>query len=82
MYMRDMTLPAQAAEWWEKLNKQDNDEPSWARITDELVGGWQGIDVYWDNFEAMFCNLHKASPYDRERLDSKDLCWVHYQGGK
>jgi hypothetical protein len=81
IYLRDKTLPDLAIKKWEELGRQDNDEPSWAKITDELMGGWQGIDKYWDLFEPMCCNLHKSSPYSEEKLKSKNVLWIHYQGG-
>ena len=82
LYLREKSLPKLAIEWWGKLGEQDNDEIAWAKLTDEMVGGWKGMDVYWDKFEPMFCNLHKSSPYSADRLASKDVCFIHYQGGK
>lgn len=82
IYLRDKTLPRKAIEWWEKLGSPDNDEPAWARLTDEMTDGWQGVDLYWEKFEPMFCNLHKSSPYSPEQLSSKDLCFLHRQGGR
>jgi hypothetical protein len=80
LYIRDKKIPSIAIDWWEKLGKQDNDEPSWARMTDEMTGGWQGIDKYWELFEIPFCNLHKGSPFSEEKLRSKNVCCIHYQG--
>jgi len=82
IYLRDKTLPQKAINWWEKLGMGDNDEPAWARLTDEMVGGWKGVEKYWDLFEPMFCNLHKSSPYTTEQLKSKNVCFLHYQGGR
>lgn len=82
IYLRDKSLPQKAIDWWEELGNQDNDEPSWARITDEMMGGWKGIELYWDKFEPMFCDLHKSSPYSDEQLSKKDLCFIHHQGGR
>jgi len=79
IYLRDKTLPAIAIKWWEKLGMPDNDEPAWARTTDEMMGEWN-IDKYWDRFETMFCNLHRSSPYPQNKLNEKDVCFIHYQG--
>jgi len=81
MYFRDKTLPERAIKYWEMV-RQDNDEPAWARLTDELMGGWKGIDTYWDLFEPEFCNLHKSYPYPEEQVKGKNSVFIHYQGGK
>jgi len=80
IYIRDKTIPQRAIDLWENLGSQDNDEPAWAKMTDEMMGGWQGIDKFWDLFEIPFCNLHKGSPHSQEKLKSKDVCFIHYQG--
>jgi len=79
IYLRDKSLPAEAIRWWEKLGKPDNDEPAWARLTDEMMGGWD-IEEYWNRFEIMFCNLHRSSPYSKEKMKQKNVCFIHYQG--
>ena len=80
VYLRDKDLATDSIEWWDKLGRQDNDEPSWAKMIDEMCGGWPGIDYYWEHFEAMFCNLWRDSAFDKNRLKEKDQCFVHYQG--
>jgi hypothetical protein len=82
LYLADQSLPQQAIAHWEKA-KQDNDEPAWARLTDEMLGGWKGPDEYWDKFEAMYCDLHNSSVYlpKSERKTQKNICFKHYQGG-
>ena len=82
LYLRDKKLINKAIEWWEKLDMQDNDEIAWSMITDIMVDGWKGMEIYWNKFETMFCNLHKSSPYTKDQLNSKDVCFIHYQGGK
>lgn len=80
IYIRDKNLPRKAIEYWEKM-MQDNDEPAWAKVVEELMGGkWTNVDDYWEKFEPQFCNLHKSSPYPNEKLKSKNACFVHYQG--
>lgn len=79
IYLRDSSLPEKAIQWWKKLGKPDNDEPAWARVTDEMMGGWD-MEQYWERFETMFCNLHRSSPFDQQRLKSKNECFIHFQG--
>ena len=82
LYIRDKKIPALGIKYWEELGGPDNDEPAWAKMTDEMMGGWQGADKYWEKHEAMCCNLHRNSAYDLQRIASKDICFLHYQGGK
>jgi hypothetical protein len=83
IYMRDKTIPSTVIKIWETM-KQNNDEPAYAKYTDEKVGGWTETETnlkqYWDRFEPMFCNIHKSSPYSLELLKTKDVCFIHYQG--
>jgi hypothetical protein len=80
IYLRDKTFPSQAIEWWNK-SPCDNDEPSWARVTDALVDGWKGIEKYWDFFEPMVCDLHRMSPYSNTLINTKNRFFLHKQGG-
>ena len=81
MYIGDKELPSKAIKYWES-NMQDNDEPAWARLTDDMVDGWKGRDVYWDKFEAMYCNLHNSSAFIPKKLsEKKNVCFLHRQGG-
>ena len=79
VYIRDKNYPAEIIKFWEKM-KGPSAEPPMAKFTDELMGGWQGIDKYWELFEPDFCNTHKMSPYTPEQLASKDVSFIHYQG--
>lgn len=80
LYIRDKLIPERAIQLWEKLGRGDNDEPAWAKLTDDMAGGWQGIDKYWELFEIPFCNLHKASAFPLDKIKKKDVCFIHYQG--
>ena len=80
LYIRDKKIADLAVKKWESLGENFNDELSWASITDDMSGGWNGIENYWKNFESMFSNLHKGSPYSEDLLKSKDVYFVHYQG--
>ena len=54
--------------FWEELGKKESFQAN--------------LQMYWELYEPMFCNLHRSSPYSEEELNSKDLCFIHYQGGK
>ena len=81
LYIRDKSIPAKAIEIWETM-KQDNDEPAYAKLTDDMMGGWTdseyNLQLFWDRFETNFCNLHGGSVYPKEKLESKNVCFIHY----
>lgn len=79
IYLRDKTIPKKVIQIWETM-PQDNDEPAIARFIDDMMSGWKGMDEFWRLYEAPFCNLHSMSPYPKELLNTKDLCFIHYQG--
>ena len=79
LYLRDKSLPSKIIEKWEEIHGPSA-EPPLAKLTDEMTGGWQGIDKYWELFEPDFCNLHKMSVYPQEKIDTKNVCFKHFQG--
>ena len=80
IYIGDKAIVREAIRLWEVHNKQDNDEIAWAKLTDNMMGGWKGTETFWKMFEIPFCNLHRGSPHPKEKLKSKDVCYIHYQG--
>ena len=81
LYIRDKSIPSTAAKIWaNEIGQPDNDEIAWAKMTDDMFGGWKGDDFYYEKFETMYCNLHRMSPLPQEKLQSKDICFMHYQG--
>ena len=54
-----------------------DDEPSMSKFVDDYCGVWPGSDYYWDNFEPSICNLRKKSVYSKDRLDSKNVMFIH-----
>ena len=77
LYIRDNTYPNKAIECW-KNNQQDNDEPAWAKMIDDLNDGWIGCEKYWETYEAMNCRLHRKSPFGKDKIDKKDIYFTHY----
>jgi hypothetical protein len=82
LYIRDKNLPAKMINYWEITEKNTNDEISFAKMTDDMIGGWQGPEKFWELFENMFCNLHNSSSFPNEKLSQKNVCFIHYQGGR
>jgi hypothetical protein len=55
-----------------------DDEPSISKWVDDSMGGWQGIEKYWELFEPDFCNLKKKSVYPKDMLNTKRECFLHW----
>jgi hypothetical protein len=82
LYMRDKTLPSKGIKIWETM-QQDNDEPAWAKMTDELMGGWtKDSDAmtkkYWEMFEPEIASLRRGSPYPITLLNTKTPYFKHW----
>ncbi|GAH15744.1 unnamed protein product [marine sediment metagenome] len=85
MYIADKEIPKEGIRLWEEIGEGYNDEPAWGKLTDNMTDGWKGIGKYFELFEPEFCNLHKNSGYGSrpdllEKLENKDVCFVHHQG--
>ena len=80
LYLGSKDIIDEAVRVWDETGRHVNDEITWAKMTDAMMGGWQGIDAYWNNFEPHFCNLYKSSPHSKDLLKSKNECFIHYQG--
>jgi hypothetical protein len=77
LYLRDKNLVSSAIKIWETM-KQNNDEPAWAKLTDEMMGGWEGIDKYWKFFESECSNIRRMSPFPAEMVaQKKHVCFLH-----
>jgi len=55
-----------------------DDEPAMSKYVDSCMGGWQGVDYYWDHFEPDVCNLNKHSVYDEEKLNTKENVYFRH----
>ena len=53
------------------------EEPAMAKMTDDMVGGWKGIDTYWELFEPDFCNVRRKSAYSEDKLATKRVRFLH-----
>jgi hypothetical protein len=80
IYMNDQTAPASLIRIWETM-KGPSAEPPMAKYVDELMGGWQGKEAYWDTYEPSVVNLHRSSVYTKEECKAKNVYFIHRQGG-
>jgi hypothetical protein len=74
VYMRDKSIPKRLMELWATAPNKWSPEPSFALLTDELMGGWKGIEEYFKRFEPE-CYRCKKSPYSKEMKASP--CFVN-----
>ncbi len=81
LYIRDKTIPGKAIKIWETM-QQDNDEPAWALLIDNMMGGWtnseKNMKIFWDNYETPFCLLWNGASWPKELLETKDKCFIHF----
>jgi hypothetical protein len=55
-----------------------DDEPAISKFVDDYMGGWPGLESYWEYFESPFSNIKtRKSAYSEERLKSKQQCFYH-----
>lgn len=75
VYMRDKSIPKRLIELNKMAPNQWSCETAYALLTDELMGGWKGIDIYWDKFEPDFY-VASRSPYkfQKHRI-KKNVCF-------
>jgi len=78
VYMRDKSYPSKVIKIWEEKLKGPSAEPPMAMFVDDLMGGWKGLDAYWDLYESDFCKLKSGSPHTKEHMMQKDICFIHY----
>jgi hypothetical protein len=80
MYLADKTIPVRAIEAWETLPDKSrwSDDNAWRIVQDEVMGGWKGIDAYYETCEPKFCNVKKSRvPYSMEQMAQKQQCFYH-----
>jgi len=80
LYIGDRSYPQAIIDTYLDMDKMHQfwDETAYSQFTDNLVGGWKGLNVYWENFEPEVCNLKKKSPFTDEQVLGKDFCFLHY----
>jgi len=77
VYCRDKAVTERLCEMWEQRGRPWSEEIIMARYMDEALGGWQGMDVYWDNFEPDFFYLDECILFSREQYKTKNRCFKH-----
>jgi len=79
IYIGNKEITKKLIEVWEGMPPEMKfwDEICISKLTDNILGGWKGVDAYWDHFEPEVCNLKKKSAVE-DRAVQKDTCFMHY----
>ena len=75
VYMRDKTIPKRLLELHTTLPNKWSEEGAFSMLTDEMSGGWGGIEKYLKLFEPEYYRCNKGSPYLKE--DKKEPCFFN-----
>ena len=80
VYINDKKIADEMMEMWEKRSKMA-EEQIMAKYTDDMVGGWKGIEKYWELFEPDFFVLGRNEvPWNIFAIDllkTKNICFTH-----
>jgi len=82
IYIRDKKIPDRLIEIWEELNRPWTEEMVLMKYIDEIMGGWKGLEEYWNNFEPNFFNLIGCSAFQEDLLKTKNICFSHISSRK
>lgn len=77
VYIRDKEVTLDLIKMWEKLNRPWSEEVVLARYMDERIGGWKGMDKYWEFYEPDFFRLQEARVFPVQKLNEKNQCFRH-----
>jgi len=78
VYIRDKKIPLELIRIWEELGRPWSEETVMAKYIDDLMGGWKGLDQYWDLYEPTFFVLPYAHVYSEEQRKTKDVVFNHF----
>jgi len=77
MYMRGKETADHAIDCWLQTGMNPNDEIAYAKMSDELLGGWQGPDAYSTNFEPLWATTRKCGWCSPEIVAKKKIIFRH-----
>jgi len=78
VYIGDKKIPDDIIKIWETTSSGFSEEVAMARYIDEINSGWIGTDRYWNMHEPDFFVLNEAQIYPKEKLDTKRICFDHF----
>jgi len=77
VYCREKKVAEDLLQLWEDMGRPWSEERVIAKYTDDLLGGWQGMEEYWNNFEPDFFYLDECKVFSKEQYASKNRCFKH-----
>jgi len=78
VYVGDKQIANDLTDLWEKMKKPWSEEVVLGKYMDNSIGGWQGLDKYWELFEPDFFVLRQGKVFSKELLSSKFHCFDHF----
>jgi hypothetical protein len=85
VYIRDKQIGADLNKTWEEMGRPWSEEIVMAKYMDERLGGWQGLDHYWEHYNPFFCTYGncKIPPPDAQEygyqyihINKKVVAWL------
>lgn len=80
LYIRDKTIPDKIIKIWEDIGGEWSEERSITKYTDEISGGWQGRQYFYDRFEPKYyiwTSARTTKKHSKELIAWKDVIFVH-----
>lgn len=77
VYIREKGIAEALIKTWEEMGGPMSEETPMAKFMDERLGGWKGVDFYWDHYEPDFFVLDEGYVYTLEKLATKRRCFGH-----
>jgi hypothetical protein len=80
VYIREKSIANGMIDTWRDMGRPWSEEIVLAKYTDDMDGGWKGMDYYWNRFEADYFVLEQrlTLAYPQEYRDQKDKCYHHF----
>jgi len=78
VYCRDEAVADELCKLWEEMGRPWSEEKVMAKYMDNVMGGWKGLNVYWDLFEPDFFYLDECMVHSRAKYKSKNRCFKHF----
>lgn len=79
IYIRDKQIPEDLIRIWEELGRPWTEEMVLMKYIDNRMGGWKGVDEYWQKFEPEFFHLGGGCQvYPEEVTGAKKKCFDHF----
>lgn len=79
VYIGEKRIGDELVDKWTEMGQPWSEEEVLAKYTDDWVGGWKGVQTYWDHFEPPFFKLGgNCGIYDEELINTKTPCYRHF----